>query len=345
MTARQNINPGYVHDALICLHEKGIDPAPILAAAGLPPEVRAPVSHTQYGRLWWLIAENTRDELFGLGAHPMRPGSYSLMCYAILHAGNLERALRRAIKFLNVVMDDPTGHLHVQNGEAVLELRDSGPPRRAFAYRAYWILLMGVACWLIGRRIPLRRLGFACPEPDSSADYRQFFGAPVRFDQATTTLVFDAAYLGLPIKRSDLALIGFLRATPANVLVRYHQDRQTTARVRAILTHLPPTEWPDFDEIAARLSCSTATLRRRLKSDGQSYGEIKTELRMTQAERLLAASRLGMSEIASELGYSEPSAFHRAFVKWSGKSPGAFREGISQLVQGQPTAAPPPNSW
>lgn len=81
----------------------------------------------------------------------------------MLHAGTLERALRRALQFLNVVLDDPHGELRIRDGMAHVVLTDAGAPRPAFAYRAYWLILMGVACWLIGRRIPLRTLDFACP--------------------------------------------------------------------------------------------------------------------------------------------------------------------------------------
>ncbi|KAB2683617.1 MULTISPECIES: AraC family transcriptional regulator [Brucella/Ochrobactrum group] len=322
---RHNIAPGFVDDALESVRLRGIDVVPLMAQIGLSERVTEPVTNVEYGRLWWLIAETIDDEFFGLAARPMRPGSFNLLCHAVLHAGTLERALRRALQFLNVVLDDPRGELRIRDGMAHVILTDAGPPRPAFAYRAYWLILMGVACWLIGRRIPLRTLDFACPAPVHRQDYHKFFGAPVLFDQPVTRLVFSSSYLSLPIIRSDVALESFLREAPANILIRYRHDNDLSARVRAQLNALPIAEWPSFAELAAGLGMSVPTLRRRLRGEGQSFSTIKDELRFVAAERLLQENRLSVAEVAAELGYSEPSAFYRAFHKWMGQSPGRFR--------------------
>lgn len=320
---RANITIGFVEDALDAARRHGIDPAPLLAAAGLPDVVDRPVTNHEYGLLWWGIAKEIQCEFFGLGARAMRPGSLDLMCHAVLHSGNLERALRRSLQFLNVILDQPRGSLRVSDGLAIITL-DDNQRRPAFAYRAYWLILMGVACWLIGRRIPLRRLNFACHAPKDRQDYRSFFGAPVQFDQPQTNLVFDSAYLSLPVVRSGVALESFLRGTPANLLIRYRHDDDLSARIRARLGTIAPADWPGFEEMAAQLYLSTATLRRRLRSDGQSFGAIKDELRSVLAQRLLVQD-MTVAQVATELGYSEPSAFHRAYLKWTGQSPGAFK--------------------
>ncbi|MFV0798408.1 AraC family transcriptional regulator [Brucella sp. MAB-22] len=322
---RHNIAPGFVEDALESVRVRGMDTAALMAEIGLPETVTEPVTNVEYGRLWWLIAETINDEFFGLAARPMRPGSFNLLCHAVLHAGTLERALRRALQFLNVVLDDPRGELRIRDGMAHVVLTDAGHPRPAFAYRAYWLILMGVVCWLIGRRIPLRTLDFACPAPVHRQDYHKFFGAPVLFDQPVTRLVFSSSYLSLPIIRSDVALDSFLREAPANILIRYRHDNDLSARVRAQLNALPITDWPSFEELAKGLGMSVPTLRRRLRGEGQSFGTIKDELRFVIAERLLQENRLSVAEVAAELGYSEPSAFYRAFHKWMGQSPGRFR--------------------
>lgn len=321
---RQIISPGFVEDALACLRAQGLAPGPVLAAAGLPATVTDPISNQQYGRLWWLIAEAMQDEFFGLADRPMRPGSFAMLCHAVLHAGTLERALRRMLRFLALVLDDPRGELRVRGGEAEIVLSDAHGPRSAFAYRTYWLIVLGIACWLIGRRIPLRRLDFACPAPDHRRDYRQFFGAPVQFGRPASRLTFDADHLALPLIRNDAALHAFLREAPANILLRYRHEPGISAQVRARLAALPPADWPGFEALAGALEMSGATLRRRLRADGQSFAAIKDDLRLALAQKLLAEP-LSVAEISARLGYSEPSAFHRAFVKWTGQSPGALR--------------------
>ena len=322
------ISPDFVEDALACLRRQGLAAKPLLRAAGLPDVVSDPVTAQQYGRLWLAIAEATDDEFFGLSARPMRHGSFALLCQAVLHAGTLEKALRRALQFLRVVLDDPHGELVVADGQAQIVLANADAPYPAFAYRTFWLILLGLACWLVGRRIPLQRIDFACPSPDQRTDYHQFFGVPVHFVQPDSRLAFNAAYLSLPTIRSEHALTTFLRGTPGNLLVRYRHDTGWVAKTREHLKALPAAEWPDFDTLSERLGITPATLRRRLRSEGQSFASIKDEMRGALAQSLLHENALSVAEIASELGFTEPSAFHRAFRKWTGTSPGAFRREV-----------------
>lgn len=325
MVERQMISPGFVDDALACLRQQGVDVEPLLRAAGLPAEVDAPVTVQQYGRLWLAMAEALDDEFFGLAARPMRVGSFALLCHAVLHTGTLEQALRRSLRFLRVVLDHPHGELRVADGEARIVLADVGAPRPAFAYRTFWLIVLGLACWLIGRRIPLRNIDFACRSPEHRADYSHFFGAPVHFDRPDCRVAFDAAYLRLPTIRSEQALKTFLRGAPANILVRYRHDTGWVAKIRSHLKAIPAADWPSFDTLAEQLDMPPATLRRRLRGEGQSFAAIKDEMRSVIAQSLLRDGRRSVAEIAGELGFSEPSAFHRAFRKWTGCSPGAFR--------------------
>jgi AraC-like DNA-binding protein len=322
---RRSIASCFVEEALDSVRRRGLATAPFLEAAGLAGAPEGPVSPETYGRLWLAIAAVTEDEFFGLAGRPMRPGSFTLLCHCVLHAGTLERALRRALRFLRVVLDDPRGELVVTEGLAQIVLTDDGPPRSAFAYRTFWLIVFGITCWMVGRRIPLRLVDFRCPAPSHNAEYGLLFGAPVRFGAAVTRLGFDAAYLKLPTVRTERMLKQFLHAAPANILVRYRYDSGTVARVRGLLRAAAPTTWPAVEELAARLRMPASTLRQRLRQEGQSYRAIREEIRRELATDWLLHSRRSVGEVAAELGFAEPSAFHRAFRKWTGQSPGVFR--------------------
>jgi AraC-like DNA-binding protein len=86
-----------------------------------------------------------------------------------------------------------------------------------------------------------------------------------------------------------------------------------------------PGDWPTLEQLAASLRLPASTLRRRLAREGQSYAAIKDEFRRDLALALLLSSEKNIGQIALELGFAEPSAFYRAFRKWTGKSPGAFQ--------------------
>jgi hypothetical protein len=96
---RRAISASFVEEALESLRRRGLPTQGVLAAAGLPPTVVEPVSVAAYGRMWLALAETLDDEFFGLTARPMRPGGFTLLCHCLLHAANLETALRRARAF------------------------------------------------------------------------------------------------------------------------------------------------------------------------------------------------------------------------------------------------------
>ncbi|MDP9836239.1 AraC-like DNA-binding protein [Neorhizobium huautlense] len=323
---RLMISTGLVQEALDSLRRAGRPTEPLLSRLGLPPIIDQPVSTQTFGQLWLAIAEELDDECFGLGARPMQRGSFTLLCHCVMHAPTLDRALRRALRFLNLVLGNPTGRLLVRDGIAEIELSETGRPRSAFAYRSYWIILHGLTCWLVGRRIPIRLVDFRCSEPKHSADHRLFFGAPIRFSQPVSRLGFDAAMLALPISRNEQALRQFLRGAPANILIRYRYDAGTAAAVRRRLSQKGPANWSGFAELARDMRMSSSTLRHRLHDEGQSYAGIKDDIRRELARDMLTGTQQTVSDIATLLGYSEPSAFYRAFKKWMGVSPEAFRK-------------------
>ncbi|MBW9064887.1 AraC family transcriptional regulator [Rhizobium herbae] len=329
---RRMISPYFVEEALDCLRRQGKPTAPLLASLGLPPVIERPISAESYGALWLAVAAAVDDEFFGMGGRPMRRGSFTLLCHCVLHAKTLEQALRRALRFLGVVLDDPSGELVIRDGLAEIVLTDKGEARSAFAYRTYWILLHGITCWLVGRRIPIRRVDFRCAEPQQGADYRLFFGAPVQFSQPVSRLAFDRAVLKLPIVRTEQALKQFLRGAPANILVRYRYDAGIAASVRKRLRQATPSAWSSFSELAAQMKMSPSTLRHRLQSEGQSYASIKDEIRRDLAIKMLLHGHGSVGDIAAQVGFSEPSAFHRAFRKWTSKSPAAFRREEGSVV-------------
>ena len=165
----------FVQEALAELARRGLAVDALVAAAGISPELlnapQARVSSAHYGRLWHLIAEATDDEFFGMDSHPMKAGSFTLLCHSVIHCDSLERALRRALRFFRLILDDMAGELLRDGDTARLVVLDHRPgPRRAFAYGTFLIMLHGLACWLIGRRIPLQQAVFRCPEPDFSAE-------------------------------------------------------------------------------------------------------------------------------------------------------------------------------
>jgi AraC-like DNA-binding protein len=319
----------FVAAALERVRSLNIDIAPLLDRVGLSAALlqvpQARVSTRQYGELWRLVALTLDDEFFGQDSRRMKAGTFAMICHAVLNCKSLGHALERSLRFYALILDDIGGKLVRAGGEAAIELHEKTPCGRVFAHEVLLMLLHGVACWLVGRRIPVLRAQFSYPEPAHSAEYRSMYSTQLSFGDAHTALVFQAAHLDLPIVQNEHTLKEFLRTAPENILVKYKNGSSLGARTRRRLRQSLPGPLPEFEILAAEMNLTAATLRRRLHDEGTSYQAIKDQLRRDLAISYLTHSDRGAMDIGLELGFSERSAFHRAFKKWTGASPGEFR--------------------
>jgi AraC-like DNA-binding protein len=296
-------------------------------------DAEARVEVAQYSRLWRRLARHFDDEFFGMDARRLRAGSFAFVCRAAMGQQTLERALRVALDFFALAFERFRADLQRNQSLAEVSLVETGqPPLRAFGYFTFWMLLHGLACWLTGRRIPLLAVELRCAEPAYTDDYRVMFSDNLRFAQASTRIIFAAAALDLPVRRSEAELQAFLAQAPANILVRYRDNASLASRIKAQLRALPAEQWPSGEQLARQYCLSPSTLRRRLAEAGLPYQAIKDLVRQEMATLWLADATLTYTQIAERLGFADVSSFYRAFRKWTGTNPGQYRA----LILGAP---------
>ncbi|MFI9203760.1 AraC family transcriptional regulator ligand-binding domain-containing protein [Streptomyces sp. NPDC053048] len=332
---RSTLAVHHVRAALGGAHRLGIDTVPLLQQAGIPPllpgDDRARVSAEQFAGLIRALHRATGDEFLGLGPAPSRPGTFAMMCHACLGCRDLGTAIRRAARFYGLFPGGPALALEREDDEAFFTLRDDlrDLPEGRFAAECVLAVWHRLAGWLTGRRIPLLRVGFACPAPPHADEYATVFGCPVRFGAVRTGAAFDARWLAAPLVRDEESLRELLRGAPAGLMGR-RDDRTTVteqvrrAFVRALREGRPP-RLPEVAQLAARLAVSPATLRRRLREEGTSYRLLMDQVRRDAAITGLTEGREPIAELAARLGFSEDTAFHRAFRRWTGVTPGTYR--------------------
>jgi AraC-like DNA-binding protein len=324
----------FVAAALAPVRARGLAVEPLLEEVGISSALlQAPparVSARQYGALWRLVARTLDDEFFGQDARRMKAGSFAMICHAVLHSRSLRSALERALIFFRLILDDISAGLEVERGEARIVLTSHSHPPRVFAHEVLLMLVHGLACWLVGRRIPILAAQFAFARPAYGAEYRLMYSTELTFDAPHTAIRFAADQLTLPIVQNEHTLKDFLRQAPENILVKYKNSSSTGARTRRRLRQCQPAEMLEFEALAQEMHLTPATLRRRLHEEGTSYQAIKDELRRDLAISYLTHSARSALDIGLELGFSERSAFHRAFKKWTGAAPGEFRRRLQQ---------------
>jgi AraC-like DNA-binding protein len=233
-----------------------------------------------------------------------------------------------------VFLDDIGAELRLEGQQAVIAIanRIEAPEARRFADETFLVMVHGLMCWLAGRRIPLLSAAFAHSRPPHAHEYTVMYSQHLIFDAEVTAIRFEAKLLRAPIVQNGSSLKLFLGTAPQSVFLRYKNEDSWTARIRRRLRDSSGDEgWPRLEDVARSFHMASTTLRRRLDAEGTSYQQIKDELRRDAAIHQLCTTTLSIADIGSLLGFQEPSAFHRAFKKWSGVQPGEYRLRQTQI--------------
>lgn len=280
-------------------------------------------------RLWLRLTELLGDEFFAFDSAGLPRGAFAMICRSLLHEQDLGRALRQCLSGLNLFLKDIRGELLVRGKRAAIVLHTtiSDVRIRGVAEEIYLSLVIGVACWLVGRRIDLDHTQFGHPRPPHGAD-PLLWGPWIEFECTQTAVGFDAAQLVLPVVRNFASLKQFLRQAPEGLVVRFRNRDGLSAQVYRLLKDACEMQWPAQVEMAARLGLSESAFRRQLEREGFSYQALKHEVRKALAFEYLNDAALSIAEIAARCGFQEPSAFHRAFRQWTGMSPGRYRSAL-----------------
>ena len=301
----------------------------ILRGAGIQPaildEPRARVAPEQFAKLMQLLWETMDDEYLGFGRQRSKRGTFAMMGHAIIHCRSLEKALSRGALFYGLFPEAPGITLQREGDWARLSVDDSAlwDPDH-FLVESLLVIWHRLGSWLIGQRIRLEEATFTYTEPAHSGEYELRFPCTRRFSAGSTSLLFHARYLSMPLLQDERTLKQFLQHSPADLLARPDGGDSLSSQIRRLLGRDCRT-WPDLERVAQHLHISPQTLRRHLREEGCSFQELKDHLRRDLAIYHLGRDELGIQDIAEQLGFSEPSAFHRAFKKWTGLTPGVYR--------------------
>jgi AraC-like DNA-binding protein len=168
---------------------------------------------------------------------------------------------------------------------------------------------------------------FDYPAPAHRAEYERIFGAALRFDHAYTGLDFDRAWLDRPMPHANPRLFAVMEAQAQLALERLDEGAELGGRVQAHLATLEPCKMPTMEEVARHFGMSARTMRRRLSAEGVEYRALVEGARAAIARALLRQPRSTIQEVAFAMGFATPEAFHRAFRRWYGTTPGRFRTG------------------
>ncbi len=327
--SKGTISIALVHEALASAKMQGVNTEQLLLQVGIPLELmnssKTRVSVSVYAQLWIALADLMNDEFFGMDRHPMRRGSYQLISRLVMHSETVGQALKHILQFFNSIFDDIHSELKIDQEGMLLILHDHHSIKPMFSYATYLMLIHTLMCWLADQRILIEHIQLCCHAPIDDQDYRVRFCENITYSAKQNQIRFDATCLNIKIKQDKQSWYQFMLHTPQNLLTRFKNPDALSSRIRKHLMQVHPSQWLELNALSQRLNMSEATVQRRLKHEGLSYQQLKNDIRRDTAIEFLTKTEKSIQAISDELNFQDPSAFHRAFKKWTGVSPGTYR--------------------
>jgi AraC-like DNA-binding protein len=313
------------------LESYGVEPAALFKQAGLDPQKlydpNARYLETRLNKLWKLAAEATKDPYLGLKvASFWHPSSAHALGYAWLASATLMDALERTVRYFRMMTDKE--RLTLTESDEDIRLIIENPvadcPTAPEDLDASFAALIHLCRMCYGESFNPLRITMGRPQLPDPAPFAEHFRAPIQYSGNENSVCFDKAVVttALPTANAEVA-----RANEQIVqayLARF--DRSSVAmQVRSRLTEQLSSGRANQESVADALHISLRSLQRRLNDEGTSYKGLLDETRRELASHYMAESHRSINEITYLLGFSEPSNFSRAFRRWTGSSPSAYR--------------------
>jgi len=315
------------------LESEGINPKPLYKKAGIDPELlcnpNARIGVGKVDKLWQQATEIIADPCFTVKmAEFWHPSQIGALGYAWLASSTLRRAFKRAERYIHVVSekldlelsDTPAGlKLQVSLDDSALAL----PQRHDLVLTT----LMHMCRFNFGDELVASKVTMAHPEPECSDRFVDYFRTEIQFDADRTSLTLARADVDklLPSANKQIALMH------DEMLMKYLIDIKQgdlVQQVKSIILENLPDGTVNEKLIAEQLNLSERSLQRRLQEHQTTFRLILESVREMVAKQYIKNPMNRMSDITFLLGFSEQSAFSRAFKKWTGKSPVEYRKAL-----------------
>lgn len=315
--------------------EIGIDYEAVLAVANLQEadlsELDKRIPFEAYMAAFETAATLSGDPFFGLHfGEQIKPGHYGIVGMVAMSCSKASELMDLHSQYQSLVADNVINHYETTEEGVRLTCTpkvDNFTNNRLHFESAFsaWITL---ARWITGLKnhYPIE-VCFTFPAPDELSEYHRVFGENIRFEQPAATVLFDSVLMNAPIPQSNPALRRQLE-TQANELLLKAGGNQTDPvlqKVQHLIANSLADGTPDIESVAEQLAMSTRALQRKMSELDSSFSKLLDSTRQELAMSYIQKPHVSLTEIAFLLGFSEQSAFNRAFKRWTGDAPSSYR--------------------
>jgi AraC-like DNA-binding protein len=273
-------------------------------------------------------ARATADECFGLhfGEH-YNPKNIGPLAYVVLNSPTLAVAIENAERYLHIHNQAANLSFSIEGEQAYLRflLTDLAIESTRQHNEFSMAVTLNTLRIMAGSHWAPREVQFAHEAPAHTYEHLRVFSAPVLFSCPTNAFVIERDLVESPVPAADPRLYRILRKYMERVLNEIPREDDFLAAVRKALAERMREGTPKLAQVAQKMAMSSRTLERRLKEHGVAFNELVDDTRRRFALNFLRDRKNTLTEIAFLLGYSEVSAFNRAFKRWTGTTPMEYR--------------------
>ena len=286
------------------------------------------------------LAENaarlTGDDDFGLHVGEKTDVKmYGVLGYVTLNSQTFGDAFSRLIRYQQIRTNAVKFSLETIGSDAhlayIYQTTDISPPNRRQESEEMMSTIIKVGRDLTGVDWKPREVHFEHAPPKNISEHKRIFRAPVSFDKPLTKLIFDSSVLRLPIAEADLTLGSLLERQAEDLLAKSPRHGVLVNQVQQLIRENLRGGEARMETVCRKLGFSSRTLQRKLKEEGTNYQELFEETQREMSEFYLQKPEIAICEVAYLLGFSQSSAFHRAFRRWTGLTPKAYRHSQKRL--------------
>jgi AraC-like DNA-binding protein len=282
----------------------------------------------QFERVLSVAVALTGDDALGLHvAEHMPEGAVDLLAHLAAHAPTMREAVAVASQFVRLAIDGVL--LAVREEGDTFGVRYTFPRSTPVSDRLLAEFMMGglvrLARSFTGPSAVPRLACFEHERPSYHREYARIFGNHQRFGQKVTSIAFDREIADRPQMHQHPELYDLLRVEAQRRLDRMTTGVRPATRLRQYLLAMPPSRIPEISAAARDLGMSERSLRRRLAADGTSYRDVVRSALEASAGRMLRDPSRTIKDTAVALGFADAAAFHHAFKRWTGTTPGEYR--------------------
>jgi AraC-like DNA-binding protein len=310
----------------------GGNPDQILRAVGLERSVFSNpegfIASSQFARILTEAARATGDDCFGLHfGEQYNPKTIGPLVYVVLNSPTIVSGFENAARYLKVHNEAAKASLVIEGERSRLQFLPADPPIEApRQHNEYGMaVVFNTLRIMVGSQWRPQEVHFAHDAPKQISEHLRVFGAPVLFGCKTNAFVVEREFVERQVPAADPRLYRILMRYLDRVLNEMPREDDFLASIRRAIAESIRDGRPDIGDVAKKSAMSPRTLQRRLKEYGSDFKKLTDDTRRRFAINYLRDGKNTLTQIAFLLGYSEVSAFNRAFKRWTGSTPLDYR--------------------